>query len=801
MSQSLLTRQWRLTATESPTSFDTWQENIIFHFSIDAKTARFLPEGDLNTWTNAAGRGFTNDDESYTPAEGKMSAVAKKACLTLVLGCISGNAPVISPRFIKSEATSLTEIWNRLRSFYGFRQSGSRIIEFPDFTLEESESREALWERLYTFVEGNLLTSGGSVKHLGTVPTTDEEFTPTLLNILVACWLKAIHPSLPSAVRQRFPIELRDNTLFSIRNEISDSIPSILEEIEEKAGISRLSKFAKQKFSSNKSSKSGTSYKKQCCLCQAAGRPADGHFLSQCPFLPLDDQRYLNLSKTRDIAISEDFPDEDCIETQIAMSSSVIIRRVDVQSSPVLSVLASDAEEDMLLDLGAEANLATRAACERIGAKIRPTKLKAFQADGKTPLKTLGETHFSVKFSHHDLRFSALVVEELDTPLLAGVPFLCLHDILVRLRTRTIIIPGCCSFQYSDRPKIQRVNASILRLSRQTCILPGESVFLPLPAHLKQCSEVAVEPRAQAIPPNNPAWTTCQLLPVIDGMIEAENLSSDPVLISRHTQLFNVRPTTEFQTEPLPPDLPAVRSSQLSESAHMSVQVDPSGILTQSDRDKFHHLHKKYQSLFCSGIGRYNGKSGVFKHRINMSKALPPQRKGSVPMYNRKDLNALQVKCDELLAEGVFCRAEDVDIKVTHCSPSFLVKKSSGGTRLVTNFGPIADYALVPPSVTTSVEDVMRMLGQHSVIIHTDLTHGYFNIELDKESMGYVGVNTPYKGTYVYQRSVMGLPGSEAALEEILSRILGDLVQAGGVIKLVDDLYIGADSVDNVLEL
>ena len=53
--------------------------------------------------------------------------------------------------------------------------------------------------------------------------------------------------------------------------------------------------------------------------------------------------------------------------------------------------------------------------------------------------------------------------------------------------------------------------------------------------------------------------------------------------------------------------------------------------------------------------------------------------------------------------------------------------------------------------------------------------------------MKYVGINTPYKGTYVYQRSVMGLPGSEAALEEVLSRILGDLLQSGNVVKLVDD--------------
>ena len=43
--------------------------------------------------------------------------------------------------------------------------------------------------------------------------------------------------------------------------------------------------------------------------------------------------------------------------------------------------------------------------------------------------------------------------------------------------------------------------------------------------------------------------------------------------------------------------------------------------------------------------------------------------------------------------------------------------------------------------------------------------------------MKYCGVATPFKGVRVYVRSAMGMPGSETALEELMCRVLGHLLQ------------------------
>ena len=145
--KSLIPKQRALTENETQNSFDGWCESMIFQISVSDKSARFLPTGDLKTWSTAPDRGFADDGEAGTgviTVENKMNRQAKVALLNIVLGSIATLAPVISPRFIKNQSTSIESIWSRLRMYYGFRRTGSRILELPDIKLENNESRESL---------------------------------------------------------------------------------------------------------------------------------------------------------------------------------------------------------------------------------------------------------------------------------------------------------------------------------------------------------------------------------------------------------------------------------------------------------------------------------------------------------------------------------------------------------------------------------------------------------------------------------------------------------------------------------
>ena len=80
--------------------------------------------------------------------------------------------------------------------------------------------------------------------------------------------------------------------------------------------------------------------------------------------------------------------------------------------------------------------------------------------------------------------------------------------------------------------------------------------------------------------------------------------------------------------------------------------------------------------------------------------------------------------------------------------------------------------------------------AQWKHIAATDLTSAFYQIPLASESMRYCGVATPFRGVRVYARSAMGMPGSEKALEELMCRVLGDLLQEGIVAKIADYLCL-----------
>ena len=98
-----------------------------------------------------------------------------------------------------------------------------------------------------------------------------------------------------------------------------------------------------------------------------------------------------------------------------------------------------------------------------------------------------------------------------------------------------------------------------------------------------------------------------------------------------------------------------------------------------------------------------------------------------------------------------------------------------------------------------SVDNVFRHIAKCNYIIVTDLVKAFYQIPLAHDSMKYCGVVIPFKGVRVYTRSAIGMFGSETHLEELMSRVLGHLIQEGCVTKIVDDLYIGSNTSDEAL--
>ncbi len=803
-------KQWQLTKEETITSYESWRQNLLYVLSLDPLFARFLVDG--VKWgkktTITPMRGLTNDTDSV-PQDHRLTAARKNQILDLMLGQIANFCPVIARNTIVKNSTSLDSIWAQIRQHYGFQASGARFLDLASIKLEAGEKPEDLFQRLQAFFQDNLLTASGGINHCGETPEVDEDMTPTLENTIVCLWLQMIRPNLPNLVKQKYGAELRNQTLASLRPEISTALDSLIEELAatEEAKVLRT-------FTGARNAPPSRQQTKTCTLCKAAKRPSyNTHFLSECKHLPTADRRAIARARLSQDACDEECDVEayvdECVEDQQSpFFDQPEVRRVNIVQSPFIYAFFQDQRVRLTLDSGATTNMVRSSVAKHIGLPVKPASQMAQQADGCTPLAVVGETHCVLSRGSRTFQLDALVVDKLDVDFLAGSPFMDVNDIGIRIAKRQIIIGGQECVHYNDlstrHAAARRTQSFVIRAPKhQTVILPGEYVEAEVPADCTPDVTWALQPRYDSRcnqDAQSAVWPPPQEVEAVDHHIRIVNTSSEPILLKKGEHFGQVNEVfSATAPEPTSPVPEATQTEQRGPPAD-HVVIDPDNMLPQAIKDEFKKLHSTYSNVFNPTISKYNGASGNIEGNVNMGPVLPPQRKGRLPSYNRTKLIELQQKFDELEKQGVFAKPEQVGVSVEYLNLSFLVQKPSGGSRLVTAFGEVGQYAKPQPSLMPNVDGTLRDIARWKYLVTSDLLKSFYQIPLSKSSMRFCGVVTPFKGVRVYTRCAMGMPGSETCLEELMSRVLGELVQEGVVAKLADDLYCGGNTPDELLK-
>ena len=505
-------------------------------------------------------------------------------------------------------------------------------------------------------------------------------------------------------------------------------------------------------------------------------------------------------------SVDESVGDTD--DTGSSLNSYVF--RIQTRQSPYLDMFYAHHPVRVTIDSGATGNMIGHTVIQRLGCQVAPSSQSVHQADGSSPLHVVGETRFPFTRGGHTFIFEGLVVENLDVDVLAGTPFMESNDIAVRPAKRQVILGDVTIHNYGSQQPVSisptARRAIVLRSPpTSTTVWPGEFLEVELPGDAPPDSVYALEPRTDA--PSVRKLTASQLWPQptmvssVAGKIRIPNLTPEPYFLKRNEHFCQVHavftPEEDTQLPVSPPLRPPVHQTSTNHSANVS--LDPNNLLPRDIRAKFTSLLNEYDHIFDPNIKGYNGAEGPFEAKVNMGPVEPPQRKGRLPQYVRHQLLELQQKFDELEALGVFKRPEDINIPVGYLNPSFLVKKPSGGYRLVTAFADVGRYSKPQPSLLPDVDSTLRLIAQWKHIIATDLTSAFYQIPLSRGSMKYCGVATPFRGVRVYARSAMGMPDLETALEELMSRVLGDLLKEGTVAKIADDLYCGGNSPSELL--
>lgn len=787
-------KQWCLKPIETVNTFENWRQNLQYILALDSNFAPFL--GEDVKWEKKdkkfPTRGLSDDGPDIPQAYNK-TAAQKVALLDLMLGQIANYAPVVSRNTIIKKCISLEAIWETIRAHYHFQSTGARFLDFAQLKLEPGERPEDLYQRLVAFVEDSLLRKDGRLKHNEEMLDEDEEMTPTLENLVVLIWLRLIHSDLPRLVQQRYGTELRSRTLATIKPEISLALESLLDELQSTQEVkamraatahARVSSFRPQKVPSP-----GFSTKsKSCPICKQAGRPDFKHLLSTCTFLPESDRKFM--ARARALQLEDDDLDLE-LDHNTGLDSSdtpCTARRVAIEGSPYIDLFFSHHSARLTLDSGATGNLIRASFAHYVGAPIKVSSQSVHQADGHSTLTVLGETKISLTREDHTFMLEALVVESLDVDILAGVPFMLTNDIALRPAKRQVILSDGTVLGYGHQPSrtshvVRRAQAHVLRApSHTTTLWPGDFLEVPIPVDkFPDDDTFALEPRAdsttiQPIDSSTP-WPSPSIIQSVGGKVRIPNLTSSPLIVKRNVHFCQVRPaelidersTTPTAATPCPAvsvckassstGPPSTSPNQLKLPYHCDIKLDLDGLMDTPTREQFAQTHQEFSAVFNPQFHVYNGAVGPFEATVNMGPTQPPQRKGHIPLYGRNNLSELQDKFDELEHAGVFQRPEDIGITVEYLNPSFLVKKSSGGFRLVTAFADVGRYSKPQPSLMPNVDSTIRTIGQWKYLIVTDLKNAFFQIPLSRNSMKYCGVVTPFKGVRVYARLCHGDAG------------------------------------------
>ena len=812
-------KQWSLSKTEDLNSFESWRNNLIYVLNQDQNFSPFLLS--TATWEK---KSRTRNTRGLRPdvdlnVQGSKNAASKVIDLEMMLGMISNYAPIISRHQIINNSTSLEWVWQALRAHYGIQTSGAQFLDLADFVLAHEERPEDLFQRLMTFVEDSLLTSTSNIRHHGVTVSEDEEMTPALENMIVLTWLRLIHKDLPKLVKQKYGTVLRACTLASIKPEISIALDSLLDEIgsTHESKLMRVGPASGNSFSKNYSSASrrvdkpytgnrSSSYKpspKSCPICKAAQRN-DQHFLSTCRHLPPSDRKFLTKARLvqaiDDMCLSDNeensqyYDDSDRPNSLVSRvsSSTVSSRRVQTCRSPCFSAFAKDVSVKVVVDSGAEVSMVHESLAASLKCKISQSSQRAIQADGCTPIQVVGEVDTVIYRNNLPLRLQALVCSNIDDQVIAGIPFLKQNGIKLNFVNDTIVFCDDSSAKWSSSDSRSGSVYHMMRVIAKTTVWPDEVLELDVPSILPPDSVLAIEPRVDTKFPN---WLSPQETVSVGQKIRLVNSSDLPVNLAAKSHVCHVVKTCS------PPEVdeqsPVFKASKPI-SPYTSAIVYSDVVNNESILSKFRSIHGKFDHVFNPTYPGYNSFFGKISGSVNIESILPPQRKGRIPQYDKSKLQELQLKCDELEKLGVLRKPDAIGVRVEYLNPSFLIKKASGGHRLVTAFSEVAKYARPQPSLMPDIDTTLRLIANWKFLVKTDLTSAFYQIPLDKSSLKFCGIVTPYKGIRVYTRCAMGLPGSETALEELMSRVLGDLLQSGCVAKVADDLYIGGKTLDDL---
>jgi len=403
-------------------------------------------------------------------------------------------------------------------------------------------------------------------------------------------------------------------------------------------------------------------------------------------------------------------------------------------------------------------------------------------------------------------------MKNLQADVFGGTTFHEDNDIQARIKTKQITIHNKFTVLQTNSalPLPNAPNHSFCKLNAATTLFPDSYINIPTGGRLPDSPTIAVFPD----PPHPEIHPTICNTPSPGEDIVYHNTGN------RHISLpakmtFKCLAIKPEQNNPLPtvsatpysqPKLPPLPIS--GDSLNIN-----SAILSDDQRNAIIATCQEYSAAFNPDLsGGYNHNAGKYFASLRFKSDSRPQAKAlGMPNYSKKCASMQQALMDRLEEQGVLVHPQDHDIQVRLISPSWVLQKGSAKNtplqdctldqlRFVVAFNALNEHLLPQPAKPSSAIKAMKFLARWKYHIFADLQNSYFQIHMAKKDWCWLGVMTPFKGARVFTRAGQGLLNSEAALDDLLERVLGDHIAAGICEIARDDIQIGGDTIDQAIQ-
>ena len=490
----------------------------------------------------------------------------------------------------------------------------------------------------------------------------------------------------------------------------------------------------------------------------------------------------------------------------------------------------------VVLDTGAENNVIGDITCRKFGLTILKTCSQAQQVD-KSPLKSIGRVLIQFENGAEAWTFDGLVCTGIGDIIIAGNPFLEQGINPVTYKNLIEIVTNDGSIRTLPWRPVEptvpiKPKVFLLKVEEKVTVYPEEYIELKVPAPAKnlEFSEIMITPRYNsnvrmvnclptthlAMEPkpndfNSPyleqSWPGYELVPfpppqlssIVGGVVRIKNPSPLPIILPKHSHIADLKAVSlqdspsysRFDPNMYPRPKPSVPVCEITK-----IYLDPDNLLQSKDKDRFREINEKYSDVFMSKPGKYNGALGNLDAKLVLGNTEPPSFPCKRIVQSEKLDDIKQELMDQMEADGLLARPEDVGVQLTHVHESYLVPKmedgeATGEYRLVTNLQSLSPYLKPTRLPLPTIDEAFRKLGKWKFIILLDLRSWHWQIPVEKSSMRFLGTSTPYGGDRVYRVQPQGYLNATENADRVILRVLEPAMKSKKCIRMADNMIVG----------